>query len=108
MPKLRRFRRRRLTSGFCTVSSIAMNAARNTAAMMLRLRMKGDSNQSSLLPSSSTVCSAESPMAMVTMPAQSPSLSSDSCMGVFSSVKASAMTIMMLGGVFTKKMVCQP
>ena len=45
---------------------------------------------------------------MVTMPAQSPSLSRESCIGVFSSVKASATTMTMLGGVLTKKMVCQP
>ena len=45
---------------------------------------------------------------MVTMPAQSPSFSSDSCIGFRSSVKASATTMTMLGGVLTKKMVCQP
>ena len=70
--------------------------------------MKGEANQSSLLPSSSTVCSADSPIAMVTMPAQSPSLRRASCMGFRSSVKASAMTMTRLGGVLTKKMVCQP
>ena len=49
--------------------------------------MKGEANQSSLLPSSSTVCSADSPIAMVTMPAQSPSFSSLSCIGCRSSVR---------------------
>ena len=45
---------------------------------------------------------------MVKMPAQSPSLSNPSCMGFRSSVKARATTMMMLGGVFTKNIVCQP
>ncbi|MCY1289945.1 hypothetical protein D9M70_390610 [compost metagenome] len=62
-------------------------AVRNTAAIKASLTMNGDWNQSSLLPSSSTVCRAESPIAMVTMPAQSPSLSKDNCIGFFSSVK---------------------
>jgi hypothetical protein len=108
MPKLRRLSRRRLTSGFLTVSSIATKAVRKTAATTARSTMKGDSNQSSLLPSSSTVCRAERPMTMVTMPAQSPSFRSESCIGLFSSVRASATTITILGGVLTKKMVCQP
>ena len=97
-----------MTSGFSTVSSIATKAARNTAATIASRRMNGEANQSSLLPSSSTVCSAERPIAMVTMPAQSPSFSSDSCIGARSSVKASATTITALGTVLTKKMVCQP
>ena len=49
------------------------------------LTMKGEPNQSSLLPSSSTVCSADRPIAMVAMPAQSPSRSSDSFIGLASS-----------------------
>ena len=65
MPKLRRFSSRRRTSGFSTVSSIAMKAARNTAATTASRKMKGEANQSSLLPSSSTVCSAERPIAIV-------------------------------------------
>ena len=59
--------------------------------------MKGEPNQSSLLPSSSTVCSAASPIAMVTMPAQSPSRSSDSFIGFASSEKYS-MPIMIAPG----------
>ena len=86
-----------------------MKAVRNTAATSASLTMKGDWNQSSLLPSSSTVCSAESPMAMVTMPAQSPSLSSESCIGcLLQREEQSATSMMMLGGVLTKKMDCQP
>ena len=70
--------------------------------------MKGDANQSSLLPSSSTVCNAASPIAIVTMPAQSPSLSRPSCIGWRSSVRASATTMMALGTALMKKIVCQP
>ena len=47
--------------------------------------MKVEPNQSSLLPSSSTVCSALRPIAMVTMPGQSPSRSSESFIGFASS-----------------------
>src|SRR5258706_6380104 len=43
--------------------------------------MKGEPNQSSLLPSSSTDCSAARPTAMVAMPNQSPSRSNPSCIG---------------------------
>ncbi|MNV88555.1 hypothetical protein D3C71_1827730 [compost metagenome] len=64
-----------------------MKAIRNTATVKASLTMNGDWNQSSLLPSSRTVCSAERPMAMVIMPAQSPSLSRDNCIGFFSRVK---------------------
>ena len=61
------------------------------------LTMKGEPNQSSLLPSSSTVCSAERPIAMVTMPAQSPSRSSDSFIGLASSENQSMPTMIAPG-----------
>jgi hypothetical protein len=108
MPKLRLLRRRRFTSGFLTLSSMATKAERNTAATMARRRIKDEANQSSLLPSSSTVCRAERPIAMVMMPAQSPSLSKESFIGSRSRVKARAITITALGAVLTKKIVCQP
>jgi hypothetical protein len=44
----------------------------------------------------------------VTMPAQSPSFSRLSCIGVRSRVKNSAASMTKLGGVLTKKIVCQP
>ena len=47
--------------------------------------IRGEPNQSSLLPSSSTTCSAPKPSAMVAMPAQSPCRSSPSCIGLRSS-----------------------
>ena len=50
MPKLRRLSSLSRTSGFWTVSSIPMKATRNTAATIARRRMKGEKNQSSLLP----------------------------------------------------------
>ncbi len=84
-PKLRRASSRRLSSGFLVVSSMARNSASATAAMIDRRTMKGEPNQSSLLPSSSTVCSAERPIAMVMTPGQSPSRSSDSFIGLASS-----------------------
>ena len=59
--------------------------------------MKGDENQSSLLPSSSTVCKAERPIAMVAMPAQSPSFRSVRRIGWRSRVSASATTMTALG-----------
>ncbi len=70
--------------------------------------MNDDANQSSLLPSSSTVCSAERPTAMVKIPAQSPSLRRPSCIGLCSKVSASAVTITIVGSTLTKKIVCQP
>jgi hypothetical protein len=84
-PKLRRASRLRLSSGFFAVSSIAMKAESATPAMTDSFTIKGEPNQSSLLPSSSTVCSADRPIAMVTMPAQSPSCSSDRFIGLASS-----------------------
>ena len=70
--------------------------------------MKADWNQSSLLPSSSSVCSAERPTAMVRMPNQSPSFSRPNCIGARSSVNQRATIISALGTVLMKKMVCQP
>jgi hypothetical protein len=108
IPKLRRVSRRKRTSGFCTVSSMATKPVRNTAATIASRKMKDEANQSSLLPSSSTVWSADRPIAMVTMPVQAPSFSKESCIGSRSSVKASATTITALGAALTKKIVCQP
>ena len=65
--------------------------------MIDSLTMKGEPNQSSLLPSSSTVCSAARPIAMVTMPGQSPSRSSDSFIGFASSENHSMPTIIAPG-----------
>ena len=65
--------------------------------MIDSLTMKGDPNQSSLLPSSNTVCNAARPIAMVMMPGQSPSRSSDSFIGFDSSEKYS-MPIMIAPG----------
>ncbi len=45
---------------------------------------------------------------MVAMPNQSPSRSSESCIGRRSSVKDSMATMMAVGTTLTKKMVCQP
>ena len=87
MPKLRPFNSRSRISGFSTVSSIQTNSDRLTSAITASRRMKGEENQSSLLPSSSTVCSADRPIAMVKMPAQSPSFRSLSCIGCRSSVR---------------------
>ena len=86
-----------MTSGFATLSSIATNAVRNTAAMMASRRMNGEASQSSLLPSSSTVWNADKPIVMATMPAQSPSLRRPSRMGLASSVSARAITMIRLG-----------
>ena len=86
-PKLRRNNSRRLSSGLLLVSSIRRNNDSATAAITDRRTMNGDPNQSSLLPSSSTVCSAPRPIAMVTMPGQSPWRSSDSFIGFVSSEK---------------------
>ena len=88
---------RRFSNGFFAVSSIATNSVSATAATTANRTMKGEPNQSSLLPSSSTVCSAASPIAMVTMPAQSPSPSSDNFMGVDSS-ETYSMAIMIAPG----------
>jgi hypothetical protein len=85
-PKLRPFNSRNRISGFSVVSSIQMNRLKLITATTASRRMKGEANQSSLLPSSSTVCSADRPIAMVAMPAQSPSLRSLSCIGCRSSV----------------------
>ena len=74
-----------------------MKALKKTAATTPRRKMNGDENQSSLLPSSSTVCRAERPIAMVAMPAQSPSFKSARRIGARSSVSASATTITALG-----------
>ena len=71
-PKFRPVSSRRFRSGRSFVSSIQTKRASATAATTLRRVMKGEPNQSSLLPSSSTVWSAESPIAMVAMPVQSP------------------------------------
>ena len=76
---------------------MATKAASETMATTAKRKMKGEANQSSLLPSSSTVCSAERPIAMVTMPAQSPSFRRESRIGWRSSVKASAATMTALG-----------
>ena len=46
-------------------------------------------------------------MAIVTMPAQSPSLRSESCIGCFSSVKASATTMTALGTALMKTEMCE-
>ncbi|MEY9566484.1 hypothetical protein ABH978_002323 [Bradyrhizobium ottawaense] len=92
-PKLRRTSRRRLRSGFFTVSSMIRKAVSATAAITDSLTMKGEPNQSSLLPSSSTVWSVDSPIAMVTMPAQSPSRSSASFIGLGSRAYQSMPTI---------------
>src|ERR1700694_3751825 len=54
-PKLRCFSSRSRIRGFSMVSSIQMNSDRLTTATAARRRMKGEENQSSLLPSSSTV-----------------------------------------------------
>ncbi|MGY3455237.1 hypothetical protein ACVWW5_000687 [Bradyrhizobium sp. LM3.4] len=86
-PKLRWVSRRNRISGFSIVSSIVMNSVRLTAAITASLMMKGEENQSSLLPSSSTACSADRPIAMVTMPAQSPSFRRPSCIFCRSSVR---------------------
>ncbi len=59
--------------------------------------MKGEPNQSSLLPSSSTVCSAARPIAMVMMPSQSPWRISDSFIGLGSS-ETYSMPIMIAPG----------
>jgi hypothetical protein len=75
---------RRFNSGFFAVSSIQRKADSATAATIDSLTMKGEPNQSSLLPSSSTVCSALRPMAMVTMPNQSPSRSNARFIGLVS------------------------
>jgi hypothetical protein len=96
-PKLRRTSSRRFSSGFSAVSSIHRNAASAIPATIDSLTMKGDASQSSLLPSSSTVCSAARPIAMVAIPAQSPSLSSASFMGFGSSANHS-MPIMIAPG----------
>ncbi len=48
MPKLRWVRRRSLTRGLATLSSIQMNAPRKRTATILSLTMNGDENQSSL------------------------------------------------------------
>ena len=71
-PKLRRSSRRRLSSGCSVVSSIQMNSDSATAETSDSRTINGEPNQSSLLPSSSTVCSDASPMASVAMPGQSP------------------------------------
>src|SRR3954468_16884244 len=89
--------RRRFTSGLSTVSSMATKAVRNTAATAESERMKDDANQSSLLPSSNTVWKAASPIAIVTTPAQSPSLRRSRRIGAGSSVRASAKTMAALG-----------
>ena len=73
--KLRWASSRSRISGFSIVSSIQTNSDRLTAATTASRTMKGDENQSSLLPSSSTACSADRPIAMVAMPSQSPSFS---------------------------------
>ena len=86
-PKLRWVSRRRRSSGFSTNSSLAMNSIRLTPATMASLTMKGEPNQSSLLPSSSTDCRADRPIAMVAMPNQSPSRSRPRLSGARSSVK---------------------
>ena len=78
---------RRFKSGLFSISSIATNSVSAIAAIHARRTMKGEPNQSSLLPSSSTVCSAARPIAMVMMPAQSPCASCDSFIGVASSEK---------------------
>ena len=100
-PKLRRTSRRRFNSGFFTVSSMIRKAVSATAAMTDSLTMKGEPNQSSLLPSSSTVCSADSPIAMVMMPAQSPSRSSASFIGFASSAYQSMPTMIAPGTTLT-------
>ncbi|MGY4348286.1 hypothetical protein ACVWXM_004753 [Bradyrhizobium sp. GM7.3] len=100
-PKLRRTSRRRFRSGFFTVSSMIRKALSATAAMTDSLTMKGEPNQSSLLPSSSTVCSADNPIAMVMMPAQSPSRSNDSFMGFASSAYQSMPTMIVPGTTLT-------
>ncbi|MGY4296717.1 hypothetical protein ACVWXN_004812 [Bradyrhizobium sp. i1.4.4] len=82
---MRRARRRRFSSGFRSASSIHRKADSAIAATIDSLTMNGEPNQSSLLPSSSTVCSAARPIAMVAIPAQSPSRSSDSFIGCDSS-----------------------
>ena len=70
-----------MSSGLRLVSSIQRNSASDTAAMTDRRTMNGEPNQSSLLPSSSTVCSDARPIASVAMPGQSPWRSSPSFIG---------------------------
>ena len=67
--KLRRVNRRRLTSGFFDRQFDGDEQRQEDDRDDAKATMKGEPNQSSLLPSSSTVCSAERPTAMVTMPA---------------------------------------
>ncbi len=86
-PKLRCISSRSRISGFSIVNSIQTNSDRLMSATIPSRRMKGEENQSSLLPSSSTVCSADSPIAMVKMPPQSPSFRRLSCIGCRSSVR---------------------
>ena len=52
-----------------------MKSERLTAATIASFTMKGEPNQSSLLPSSSTACNEARPTAIVAMPNQSPSAS---------------------------------
>ena len=58
-----------------------MNSDSAIAATSASRTMNGEPNQSSLLPSSSTVCSEARPIASVAMPVQSPSRSRRSCIG---------------------------
>ena len=92
-PKLRRASSRRFSSGFAVVSSIHRNRPSAIAATIESLTMKGEPNQSSLLPSSSTVCSALRPIAIVMTPGQSPWRSRASFVGLLSSENHSMPTI---------------
>ncbi len=84
-PKLRLSSRRRLSSGFAVASSRQTKSGSATAATSASRTMKGEPNQSSLLPSSSTVSSAPSPTASMAMPSQSPCFKRPSCIGARSS-----------------------
>ncbi len=71
--------------------------------------MKGEANQSSLLPSSSTVCSAARPIAMVDDAGPVAVLQQGESHRLRARASsASATTITALGTVLMKKMLCQP
>ena len=96
-PKLRRASRRKLSNGLALLSSIHKNSESATTATTVRRTMKGELNQSSLLPSSSNVWRAPRPIAIVAMPAQSPLRSNSRRIGEGSSENHS-MPIMIAPG----------
>ena len=70
--KLRRLKSRSWIRGSLRTSSTTMNALSATAETRLSLTMNAEPNQSSTLPSSSTVWNAARPMAINMIPVQSP------------------------------------